>query len=216
MAGRAALNPRPPSSVPRPPSCLFCSTSHSLPTVALFVPAPQRSPLVNPLPPPAALPFACRRANLRGLCLSCFAAIPSCAPSSSCSSSSFSTQWRVKSVNRRRRQSVLQVAATTACLPCPALAWHGRAWLLHYPLHLPLSLPGHLPASPELAMFLIEKRFFNYVSQLLFGAAAAAAAPTAPGWLPCCVPFNLLFLLPFRYPWACRKSSRVATTHNDE
>lgn len=101
-------------------------------------------------------------------------------------------------------------------LPCPALAWHGRAWLLHYPLHLPLSLPGHLPASPELAMFLIEKRFFNYVSQLLFGAAAAAAAPTAPGWLPCCVPFNLLFLLPFRYPWACRKGSRVATTHNDD
>lgn len=117
------------SSVPRPPSCLFCSTSHSLSTVALFVPAPQRSPLGNPLPPPAALPFACRRANLRGLCLSCFAAIPSCAPSSSCSSSSFSTQWRVKSVNRRRRQSVLQVAATTACsaLPRPGLAWTSLA-----------------------------------------------------------------------------------------
>lgn len=160
-------------------SC-FKSTSHSLSTVALFVPATALFPLTAPIPP-AALPFACRRANLRGLCLSCFPPIPLLR--SKCSSS-FSTQWRVKSVNRRRRQSVLQVAALAA---------------LHYPTpHLPAASTACLP---ELAMFLIEKRFFNYVSQLLFGAAAAAAAPTAPGWLPCCVPFNLLFLLPFRYPW---------------
>lgn len=83
-------------------------------------------------------------------------------------------------------------AAANQCFKLPP-------WLLHYTLHLP---PHSLsPYLPELAMFLIEKRFFNYVSQLLFGAAA----PTASGWLPCCVPFNLLFLLPFRYPWGLAK-----------
>lgn len=50
------------------------------------------------------------------LCLSCFAAIPARS-----TSVSLSTQWRVKSVNRRRRQSVLQVSATTA-RPAPAAA----------------------------------------------------------------------------------------------
>lgn len=80
---------------------------------------------LNPLPPPAALPFACRRANLRGLCLSCFAAIPSCAPSSSKAAAAAAASL----LNGVLSQSI--GAAANQCfklpprqpaLPCPALA----------------------------------------------------------------------------------------------
>lgn len=115
------------SSVPRPPFPVLPVLLHVALVVdgCAFCPRTSAQPTRQPSPSPGSFAICMQARHLRGLCLSCFAAIPSCAPSSSSSSSSFSTQWRVKSVNRRRRQSVLQVAATTACLLGPAPPWLG-------------------------------------------------------------------------------------------